>query len=106
MPKVTQDKIIISLPYSDLREAVTRLRSAEVNAVSGVLKLYFRELPEPLIPTEMFHSLAKTLGKKTKCIYTSVKPQNYTVVHLILKFIYIYIYIYIIVIFKLFRVFS
>ncbi|MED6269584.1 hypothetical protein CHARACLAT_000927 [Characodon lateralis] len=46
---------------SNLREAVTRLRSAEVNAVSGVLKLYFRELPEPLMPTDLFQSLAKTL---------------------------------------------
>ncbi|XP_067380412.1 active breakpoint cluster region-related protein isoform X2 [Channa argus] len=46
---------------SNLREAVTRLRSAEVNAVSGVLKLYFRELPEPLIPAELFQSLARTL---------------------------------------------
>ncbi|XP_040887801.1 active breakpoint cluster region-related protein [Toxotes jaculatrix] len=46
---------------SNLREAVTRLRSAEVNAVSGVLKLYFRELPEPLIPTELFQGLARTL---------------------------------------------
>lgn len=42
-------------------EAVTRLRSAEVNAVSGVLKLYFRELPQPLIPPELFQSLARTL---------------------------------------------
>nr|XP_046237451.1 active breakpoint cluster region-related protein isoform X2 [Scatophagus argus] len=46
---------------SNLREAVTRLRSAEVNVVSGVLKLYFRELPEPLIPSELFQSLARTL---------------------------------------------
>ncbi|KAM6895181.1 active breakpoint cluster region-related protein isoform 1-T1 [Lycodopsis pacificus] len=46
---------------SNLREAVTRLRSADVNVVSGVLKLYFRELPEPLLPTKMFHSLAGTL---------------------------------------------
>ncbi|XP_008299381.1 breakpoint cluster region protein [Stegastes partitus] len=46
---------------SNLREAVSRLRSTDVNAVSGVLKLYFRELPEPLIPTELFQSLARTL---------------------------------------------
>ncbi|XP_074518078.1 active breakpoint cluster region-related protein [Halichoeres trimaculatus] len=46
---------------SNLREAVTRLRSSDVNAVSGVLKLYFRELPEPLIPAELFQSLAETL---------------------------------------------
>uniref|UniRef100_UPI0037E9886C active breakpoint cluster region-related protein n=1 Tax=Semicossyphus pulcher TaxID=241346 RepID=UPI0037E9886C len=44
-----------------LREAVTRLRSSDVNAVSGVLKLYFRELPEPLVPTELFQSLATAL---------------------------------------------
>uniref|UniRef100_A0A3B4VGF2 Si:dkey-33c9.6 n=1 Tax=Seriola dumerili TaxID=41447 RepID=A0A3B4VGF2_SERDU len=44
----------------NLREAVTRLRSAEVNAVSGVLKLYFRELPEPLIPTELFLALLQS----------------------------------------------
>ncbi|XP_034712487.1 active breakpoint cluster region-related protein isoform X4 [Etheostoma cragini] len=46
---------------SNLREAVSKLRSAEVNAVAGVLKLYFRELPEPLIPTKMFQSLARML---------------------------------------------
>ncbi|XP_035004267.2 active breakpoint cluster region-related protein isoform X3 [Hippoglossus stenolepis] len=46
---------------SNLREAVTRLRSIEVNVVSGVLKLYLRELPESLIPTELFHTLARTL---------------------------------------------
>ena len=49
--------------HSDLREAVARLRSADVNAVSGVLKLYIRELPEPLIPAELFPSLARMLGK-------------------------------------------
>lgn len=59
---ITLNIIVISLLCSDLREAVTRLRSAEVNAVSGVLKLYFRELPEPLIPTELFQSLNRTLG--------------------------------------------
>lgn len=49
--------------FLDLREAVTRLRSADVNVVSGVLKLYFRELPEPLIPTELFPKLTRMLGK-------------------------------------------
>ncbi|KAF3837082.1 hypothetical protein F7725_004546 [Dissostichus mawsoni] len=46
---------------SNLRDAVTRLRRAEVNVVSGVLKLYFRELPEPLIPADKFQSLARSL---------------------------------------------
>uniref|UniRef100_A0A4W5KPP1 Rho-GAP domain-containing protein n=1 Tax=Hucho hucho TaxID=62062 RepID=A0A4W5KPP1_9TELE len=47
---------------TNLREAVSRLRCVDVNAVSGILKLYFRELPEPLIPTELFQSFTKALG--------------------------------------------
>lgn len=37
-----------------------------MNVVCGVLKLYFRELPEPLVPTELFHRLAQMLGKITQ----------------------------------------
>ncbi|KAM4564819.1 active breakpoint cluster region-related protein isoform 2-T2 [Fundulus diaphanus] len=47
---------------SNLREAVTRMRCAEVNTVSGVLKLYFRELPEPLVPADLFQGLANALN--------------------------------------------
>ncbi|KAL0970286.1 hypothetical protein UPYG_G00239870 [Umbra pygmaea] len=47
---------------TSLREAVSKLRYVDVNAVSGILKLYFRELPEPLIPTELFQSFAKALN--------------------------------------------
>ncbi|XP_041821379.1 breakpoint cluster region protein isoform X2 [Chelmon rostratus] len=58
----TSDISVLKATFNtNLREAVTRLRSAEVNVVSGVLKLYFRELPEPLVPTELFQSLARTL---------------------------------------------
>ncbi|KAI1898809.1 hypothetical protein AGOR_G00076180 [Albula goreensis] len=46
---------------TSLREAVSRLRTMDVNAVSGALKLYFRELPEPLIPRDHFQSLADAL---------------------------------------------
>lgn len=37
-----------------------------MNVVCGVLKLYFRELPEPLVPTELFHRLAQMLSKITQ----------------------------------------
>lgn len=36
-----------------------------MDVVCGLLKLYFRELPEPLVPAGVFHSLAKMLGKTT-----------------------------------------
>uniref|UniRef100_A0A7N6A6R5 Uncharacterized protein n=1 Tax=Anabas testudineus TaxID=64144 RepID=A0A7N6A6R5_ANATE len=47
----------ISTLKAAFNSTVTRLRCAEVNAVSGVLKLYFRELPEPLIPPELFQNI-------------------------------------------------
>lgn len=57
-----RSKVTPCVHPSGLREAVSRLRTAEVNAVAGVLKLYFRELPEPLLPAEMFQHLARVLG--------------------------------------------
>ncbi|KAJ8338183.1 hypothetical protein SKAU_G00371490 [Synaphobranchus kaupii] len=47
---------------TNLREAMSRLRCMDVNAVSGALKLYFRELPEALIPRDQFQSLADALA--------------------------------------------
>ncbi|XP_051757248.1 active breakpoint cluster region-related protein isoform X1 [Ctenopharyngodon idella] len=46
---------------TNYREAVSKLRSVDVNTVSGTLKLYFRELPLPLIPSEQFKELSDAL---------------------------------------------
>uniref|UniRef100_A0A8C4RR04 Active breakpoint cluster region-related protein-like n=1 Tax=Erpetoichthys calabaricus TaxID=27687 RepID=A0A8C4RR04_ERPCA len=46
---------------TNLQDAISRLKTVDVNAVSGTLKLYFRELPEPLIPPEFFQPLARGL---------------------------------------------
>ncbi|KAK7176975.1 hypothetical protein R3I93_001040 [Phoxinus phoxinus] len=46
---------------TNYREAVSKLRSVDVNAVSGTLKLYFRELPLTLIPSERFKELSEAL---------------------------------------------
>ncbi|XP_077083781.1 active breakpoint cluster region-related protein [Siphateles boraxobius] len=46
---------------TNYREAVSKLRSVDVNAVSGTLKLYFRELPLSLIPSEQFKELSDAL---------------------------------------------
>ncbi|XP_062371732.1 active breakpoint cluster region-related protein isoform X2 [Sardina pilchardus] len=46
---------------TNLREALKSVRSAEVNVVSGTLKLYFRDLPEPLVPADLYHRLKKAL---------------------------------------------
>ncbi|CAM4515709.1 unnamed protein product [Leuciscus chuanchicus] len=46
---------------TNYREAVSKLRSIDVNAVTGTLKLYFRELPLTLIPSEQFKELSDAL---------------------------------------------
>nr|XP_023688253.1 active breakpoint cluster region-related protein-like [Paramormyrops kingsleyae] len=46
---------------TNVRDAISRLRTVDVNTVSGTLKLYFRELPHSVIPSELFQSLADAL---------------------------------------------
>ncbi|XP_063043311.1 active breakpoint cluster region-related protein [Engraulis encrasicolus] len=46
---------------TNLREALKEVRSAEVNVVSGTLKLYFRDLPEALVPADLYKSLKNAL---------------------------------------------
>lgn len=48
---------------SDYWEAMSKVRNVDVNVVSGTLKLYLRELPEPLIPAAYFQRLSKAMGK-------------------------------------------
>lgn len=48
---------------SDYWEAMSKVRNVDVNVVSGTLKLYLRELPEPLIPAAYFQSLSKAMGE-------------------------------------------
>jgi SLIT-ROBO Rho GTPase activating protein len=35
-----------------------------MNSVAGVIKLYFRELKEPLFPRDMFDSFISCVGKQ------------------------------------------
>ncbi|KAG2467686.1 ABR protein, partial [Polypterus senegalus] len=60
---------------TNLQDAITRLKTVDVNAVSGTLKLYFRELPEPLIPPEFFQPLARGLeiADKEKKEYSMIE---------------------------------
>lgn len=38
------------------------MREMDVNAIAGTLKLYFRELPEPLFTDELYPSFAGAIG--------------------------------------------
>lgn len=39
------------------------MREMDVNAITGTLKLYFRELPEPLLTGEVYQNLITIIGQ-------------------------------------------
>lgn len=44
------------------------MREMDVNAIAGTLKLYFRELPEPLFTDELYPNFAGGIGELLFCI--------------------------------------
>jgi len=44
----------------------TKVEGDDINSVAGLLKLYFRELKEPLFPPEKFQPI---IAKPEKCWY-------------------------------------
>lgn len=47
---------------SDNRDVSLMMREMDVNAIAGTLKLYFRELPEPLFTDELYPNFAGGIG--------------------------------------------
>lgn len=43
------------------------MREMDVNAIAGTLKLYFRELPEPLFTDELYPNFAGGIGQSSPC---------------------------------------
>ncbi|XP_076123763.1 rho GTPase-activating protein 15 isoform X4 [Alosa pseudoharengus] len=57
----------------------------DIHVVTGALKLFFRELPEPLIPYGFFHDIVETVKMsdyldkvdRMKCLVASMPPPNH-----------------------------
>jgi len=58
-------QILIShfLIFLDLNAGKNLVGDSDINAVTGVLKLYFRELPEPLFTDQQYKAFVTTVGK-------------------------------------------
>ena len=63
---------------TDNRTRIQKLiKNADIHAVAGLLKLYFRELPEPLFTHSLYSKFVDGLGK-----LLLIKPiENYTSVN-------------------------
>lgn len=53
----------ISLLFPDNKDVSVMMSEMDVNAIAGTLKLYFRELPEPLFTDEFYPNFAEGIGE-------------------------------------------
>lgn len=50
-------------PLADNKDVSVMMSEMDVNAIAGTLKLYFRELPEPLFTDELYPNFAEGIGE-------------------------------------------
>lgn len=55
-------KLRVSCLIPDNKDVSVMMREMDVNAIAGTLKLYFRELPEPLFTDELYPNFAGGIG--------------------------------------------
>jgi len=48
---------------SDSQSALVQIAEADIHAVAGLLKLYLRDLPEPLFTDDLYPSFVEANGK-------------------------------------------
>lgn len=52
----------LSFLLADNKDVSVMMSEMDVNAIAGTLKLYFRELPEPLFTDELYPNFAEGIG--------------------------------------------
>lgn len=60
--------VVIPLSPADHKDVSVMMSEMDVNAIAGTLKLYFRELPEPLFTDELYPNFAGGISKSTQFI--------------------------------------
>ena len=54
--------IITFFSFADSQEALVFISEADIHAVAGTLKQYFRELPDPLFTAQLYPQFTEALG--------------------------------------------
>lgn len=56
---------VANLPVSpaDAKDILVMLSDMDINAIAGTLKLYFRELPEPLLTDRLYPAFMEGIGE-------------------------------------------
>lgn len=58
------DNPVFALPFPDERLDLDNGRWDDVHVITGALKLFFRELPEPLFPFSHFDKFIAAISKR------------------------------------------
>ena len=51
-------------PPTDNKDILLMLSDMDINAIAGTLKLYFRELPEPLLTDRLYPAFMEGIGEQ------------------------------------------
>ena len=57
------DRRVHCLFITDIVGAMHQVEEADIHALTGVLKLYFRELPEPLFTDKSYKEFIQAVGE-------------------------------------------
>lgn len=60
---VAADVCVVLHCRADHRDVSVMMREMDVNAIAGTLKLYFRELPEPLFTDQLYSNFTGGIGR-------------------------------------------
>lgn len=53
----------LSTSCADNKDILLMLSDMDINAIAGTLKLYFRELPEPLLTDRLYPAFMEGIGE-------------------------------------------
>ena len=70
--------------WTDNKDILVMLSDMDINAIAGTLKLYFRELPEPLLTDRLYPAFMEGIGKGSGLGKGSV-PKHGSVWHCLLR---------------------
>lgn len=58
---------------SDSQSALVQVAESDIHAVAGLLKMYLRDLPEPLFTDRLYHEFVKAKGNTKKSHFVHVE---------------------------------
>lgn len=71
--------ISVCVRPADTKDILVMLSDMDINAIAGTLKLYFRELPEPLLTDRLYPAFMEGIGATFRppeevCVCLPVQP--------------------------------